>query len=191
MKREAALANLAVLLAASLAAAPAGAATAWKTVAASSGIDFTGTLSGGEFAGRFRRFDADIAFDPADLGGSHFRVTIDVASADTADPDRDKALAGSDFFAADRWPVATYAASRFVPTGPDRYEARGQLTLRGTTRDVPVSFTFEPAADGRSAGLSGSATVRRLDFGVGQGQWQDTQWIGNDVRIHFTLALNK
>ena len=54
---------------------------------------------------------------------------------------------------------------------------------------MTVTFTFKPAADGHTAVLSGGATIRRLDFGVGQGEWQDTKWVGNDVRIGFELVL--
>ena len=182
------------VLAALLAASPATAATqatAWTTVAASSSIEFTGTLAGGDFTGQFQRFVAAIAFDPANLAGSRFRVEIETGSANTADADRDVALAGSDFFATSRWPRATYEASQFAATGPGQYEARGKLTIRGIARDVPVTFTFKPAADGRNAILTGRASVRRLDFGIGQGEWQDTKWLGDEVRIRFELTLRK
>jgi polyisoprenoid-binding protein YceI len=191
MNHRAVVAGGGWLLAAMLAAAPAGAATAWTTAPASSRLNFTATQAGGEFDGQFRRFHADIAFDPADLAGSHFRVVIETASADTQEKERDTTLAGSDFFAADRWPTATYEAGQFVTSGPGQFEARGKLTIRGITRDVPVTFAFKPAADGRSASLTGGTTIRRLDFGVGQGQWQDTQWVGNEVRIRFELVLKK
>jgi polyisoprenoid-binding protein YceI len=187
-------------LAASLAAAPALAATvatasaqatSWTTVAASSSIEFTGTLADGDFAGRFQRFVAAVAFDPVNLAGSRFRVVIETGSANTADADRDVALAGSEFFATSNWPTATYDADQFTTTGPGQFQARGKLTIRGITRDVPVTFTFKPTADGRSATLSGRASVRRLDFGVGQGEWQDTKWLGDEVRVRFELTLRK
>jgi len=194
------LSALGWVLAALLAATPARAAaasttptpaTAWTTVAASSSIEFTGTLAGGEFTGKFQRFVAAIAFDPANLAGSRFRVEIETGSADTADADRDVALAGDEFFAVSRWPKATYEASQFAAAGPGQYQARGKLTIRGIARDVPVTFTFKSNADGRSAALSGRASVHRLDFGVGQGEWQDTKWLGDEVRIRFELALRR
>jgi polyisoprenoid-binding protein YceI len=57
------------------------------------------------------------------------------------------------------------------------------------TRDVRLRFTFKPGADGRTAVLAGGTTVQRLDYGVGQGEWTDTQWVGNEVRIRFELHL--
>jgi polyisoprenoid-binding protein YceI len=178
------------LAAATLAVAvPAYAATNWVVDPAHSQLTFVATQSGGEFQGRFSRFHADIAFDPRDLAGSRFHVTIETASADTQDETRDKALSGDDFFATGRWPAATFDATRFVAAADGRYEARGRLTIRGISRDVAVLFAFKPAPSGRGAALSGGTTIRRLDFGVGQGEWQDTKWVGNDVRIQFDLAL--
>ena len=178
-------------LATVLVAATAWAATAWQAVLGTSTIEFTGTLADGDFTGRFGRFEAGIAFDPADLAGSRFRVVVETGSADTKDPDRDAALKGPEFFDAARWPTATYEASEFVATGPGRFEARGRLTLRGVTRDVPVRFEFKAPGDGRSASLTGEATLQRLDFGVGQGEWRDTGSLRNDVHVRFSLLLKK
>lgn len=174
-----------------LATGPVHAATAWTTDATRSRLEFTGTLAGGKFDGRFLRFTPEIVFDPADLAGSRFRVAIDTGSADTAEPDRDEMLKGGDFFAAGRWPSARFEADQFVAVGGGRYEARGRLTIRDSTREVTVPFTFKPGADGRSATLAGGTTIRRLDFGVGQGEWRDTQWLSNEVAIRFSLLLQR
>lgn len=170
-------------------ASPARAATEWVTDPARSSLAFVATQAGGEFDGRFRRFNADIVFDPDDLAGSRFHVTIDTASADTQDETRDKALIGDEFFASGRWPTATFDATRFTALADGHFDARGRLTIRGISRDVTVRFTFKPGADGPRAVLAGGTTIRRLDFGVGQGEWQDTKWVGNDVRIEFKLVL--
>lgn len=174
------------------AAAVAHGAAQWTVDAARSKLGFTGTLSGGTFEGTFRRFQPEIAFDPADLPGSRFRVTVQAASADTQDADRDEILKGPEFFAVERWPQATFEAAKFSAAGPGRYTAQGRLTLRDVTRDVALSFTFTPAADGRTATLTGGTSVKRLDFGVGgQGDWRDTQWVGDEVKIRFDLLLRR
>jgi len=174
-----------------LAATATHAATAWTTDLAQSRLEFTATLAGGDFDGAFRHFKADIEFDPADLEGSRFRVEIETASADTGDADRDLALKGADFFAVERWPGARFSADRFVVLGNGRFEALGRLTIRDTSREVRLPFSFKPGADGTRAGLAGGTTIRRLDYGVGQGEWQDTQWLGDEVRIRFTLHLQR
>jgi polyisoprenoid-binding protein YceI len=145
--------------------------------------------AGAEFEGRFRRFAPQIQFDPADLAGSRFVVEIDTRSADTADGDRDAALASGDFFATDRWPTARFETTGFTAKGPGKFEARGRLTIRDVTRDVLLPFTFARASDGQHATLAGGTTIRRLEFGVGQGEWTDTTWVGNEVKIRFELKL--
>ncbi len=174
-----------------LAAAPSQAATAWTTDAAGSRLEFTATQAGGAFDGVFRNFRADITFDPADLDGSRFRVDIETATADTGEKDRDRTLSGSDFFAVERWPRARFEADRFVALGAGRFEARGKLTIRDTTREVRLPFAFQPSASDARAEMSGGTTIRRLDFGVGGGEWIDTTLVGNDVRIRFVLRLQR
>jgi polyisoprenoid-binding protein YceI len=77
-------------------------------------------------------------------------------------------------------------ADHFTAKGAS-YTATGKLTIRNVTRDVPIAFTFEKK-DG-SAWLKGSAQLKRLDFGVGQGDWKDTEQVGNDVKVNFVLLL--
>ena len=191
MNRFRRLAASLALAAALLAATAAQAAAEWTTDPARSKLGFTGTLTGGSFDGSFQRFQPVITFDPADLAGSRFLVTIETGSADTRDGDRDAILKGPDFFAVERWPKATFEATKFAAAGPGRYSAQGKLTLRDVTRDVTLTFTFKPAADGRTAALAGGTSVRRLDFGVGQGDWRDTSMVGNEVKISFDLFLRR
>lgn len=174
-----------------LVATPAWCATAWTTDAAASKLTFIATQAGGEFEGRFKRFTPSITFDPGDLAHSRFSVAIDATSAETGESERDNTLKGKDFFAVQRWPAARFETLSFRATGNGAFEATGRLTLRDVTREVRLPFSFKPAADGRTATLAGGTTVQRLDFGVGQGEWQDTQWVGNPVRIHFELALRR
>jgi polyisoprenoid-binding protein YceI len=171
-----------------LAPATAGAATPWKVDLPHSTLTFRATQAGAEFEGGFRLFTADIAFDAGDLAGSRFDVRIVTASAETKEQQRDDILKGADFFATAKYPEARYVATKFRRTATG-YAADGTLTLRGVTRPVAVDFTLTPAAAGQ-AKLTGGAAVKRLDFGVGQGEWQSTEWVGNDVKIRFELKLN-
>jgi polyisoprenoid-binding protein YceI len=188
MRRALAALGGALLVAATF---PAHGATAWEADAARSQLGFTARLAGGEFDGRFERFAPAIAFDPQDLRGSRFDVTIETASAATGEAERDDALRGPDFFASERWPQARFVADSFVAVGTGSYEARGRLTLRDVTRDVVVPFRFETDGSGRTARLTGTARVRRLDFGVGQGDWRSTEWLDDEVGIRFELVLGR
>ena len=163
------------------------AAAQWKMQPRESKLVFVGTQAGAQFEGAFEKFTADIRFDPADLPGSRFDVRIDMASVNSRDGERDDIIKGSDLFDVKRWPAGHYVAEKFTDKGAGKFSATGRLTLRDVTRDVPIEFTF--ANKDGNAWLTGSATLKRLDFGVGQGEWKDTESVGNEVKIRFELKL--
>jgi polyisoprenoid-binding protein YceI len=171
--------------------ASAQAATSWHSDPAHSRLTFGATQAGARFEGRFRTFDPQITFDPADLAHSRFTVTVDTGTAETQDRERDDTLRSKDFFDVAHWPKATFETAAFNSLGGGRYEATGKLTIRDATKPVKLVFTFTPGAGGASATLAGGTTIKRLDFGVGQGEWTDTTWVGNDVDIRFELTLNR
>jgi polyisoprenoid-binding protein YceI len=184
------LALLAVLGPGPAARDASAATTSWTIDPAHSQLTFHPRLAGGEFAGRFARFEATIRFDPADLAHSSLQVVVDLLSARTGDTDRDTALQGSDFFQTTRWPKGTYTSTGIKSLGGGRYEATGKLMLRDVTRDVRVQFRFDSTAPSRGAAhMTGSSNVRRLEFGVGQGDWRSTEWLDDAVRVEFDLAL--
>lgn len=183
LRRPRLLSFAALLLALSLAAA----ATQWRMQPKDSKLSFVATQAGAPFEGAFRNFTADIRFDPQDLAASRFDVSIDMTSVDTNDGERDGIIKGPDLFAVQQWPQAHYVAEHFSTAGKGKYTANGKLTMRGITREVPVQFTFEKNDAG--ARLQGAASLRRLDFGVGQGEWRDTSAVANEVQVRFSLLL--
>lgn len=179
--------RLVVGCAASLAAMLALAASQWSMQPKESKLTFVGEQAGAQFEGGFDKFTADITFDPKDLAGSRFDVKIDTASVNTQDDERDTTIKSADLFDVKRFPSAHYVADKFTGKGGNKFSATGKLTLRNVTRDVPIEFTFENK--GGDAWLKGTAKFKRLDFGVGQGEWKDTSTVGNDVQVRFALRL--
>jgi polyisoprenoid-binding protein YceI len=180
---------ISTLLAAAAVVSLAAAATRWSMQPRQSTLSFLATQAGAPFEGTFDKFTADIQFDPADLAGSRFDVKIDLSTVNTRDRERDDTLKGPDLFAVERWPTSRYVAERFTARGGARYSASGKLSLRDVTREVPLEFTFEKTEGG--AWLKGSARLNRLDFGVGQGEWRDTETVANEVQIRFVLLLKQ
>ena len=163
-----------------------GVAADYRVDAAQSQLGFVGTVQGERFEGRFAAFTADIRFDPDALAASRFEVRIDLASADSQNEERDATLKGEDFFAVERMPQAHYTAERFRRLDDGRFVADGELTLRGITRPVSLSFRWTP---GNPARLDGEAELARLDFSVGAGEWADEDTIANAVRVFTSLRL--
>jgi polyisoprenoid-binding protein YceI len=158
--------------------------------AGKSSLEFTFQQAGAQNKGKFTRFAVSFDFSPDNPAASRLEVTVEIGSLDTGDQERDDTLRGADLFAVAKFPQAHFAASQFNKTASG-YEAIGKLTLRGVTRDTRVPFTFRTADEhGVAVGyMSGKTTVRRLDFGVGQGEWKSTEWVGNEVGVSFALRL--
>ena len=170
----------------SAAASAAGAAAGYSADPQQSRLEFVGVQAGADFKGTFHKFSADVEFAPDALSSSRFDVQIDLKSVDSMDKDRDTTIRGSDIFDVAHYPTAHYVTRSFTKTAAG-YTAIGALTLRGVTKDVPIEFQFTQAAAG--AKLEGSAKLKRLDFGAGQGDWKSTEWVADAVKISFSLVL--
>jgi polyisoprenoid-binding protein YceI len=177
--------HLGLLAALLLTARPAGAAE-WVVDPGRSAIRFSGVQVGVPFTGRFERFKATVAFDPARPETGHAVVLVDLASARTGDVQRDQALPQKDWFDAQAAREARFEATRFVDKGRGDYEAAGTLTIRGTGR--PVTLPFHLDLEGGTAHVSGRVGLVRTDFGVGQGPWASGQWVGLDVGVEVDLV---
>ena len=173
-------------LALALALAPAAHAEPLQANQSVGRLEFSAIQAGARFTGTFTRFRVALDFDPAHPATGQLDVTVEVASIDTQDPERDEILRGADFFQVAQHPQAVFHAERFERAG-DGWRAPGELTIRGVTRPVPVTFTLAPGA-GASV-MKGNASLRRLAFGLGQGEWASTEWVGDEVDVRFELRL--
>lgn len=159
------------------------------TVASGGRLGFTARWNGEAVDGRFGRWRASIRFSPDELAKSMIRVTVDLASADTGDGQRDDSLKGSDFFDIGAHPAAVFTAREIRHLGGDRYEARGTLDLRGASKPATLRFTLR--IDGDRAHVSGTARIDRTAFGVGQGEWAATDAIAAGVDIAFAFTATR
>ncbi len=159
------------------------------TVASGGRLGFTARWNGEAVNGSFSRWRAAIRFSPDELAKSNIRVTIDLASADTGDGQRDDSLKGSDFFDTGAHPNAVFTARDVRHLGGDRYEARGTLDLRGASRPATVRFTLR--IEGDRARVAGTARIDRTAFGVGQGEWAATDAIAAAVDVAFSFNATR
>jgi len=183
-----AIAIAALAVAAPVLAAPAP-APVWTVDRAASRVGFSSAFDGAAFTGSFRRWDAAIRFDPANLAGSSVTASFDMTSATTGDADRDSALPTNDWFAAARFPKATFTANTFKALGGGRYQAIGDLTLRGVSR--PLTLPFSLVITGDTARLNASVALSRLAFGVGQGEWANTAVVPATVTVNISLTAKR
>lgn len=143
-------------------------------------LTFATQYQGEVFVGRLPAFTTRLSFDPKQLATSKLDVTIPLAGVTVANPDGDDALKSAEFFNIAQFPQARFTATRFRSLGGSQYAADGTLSLRGVSKPLMLSFTWTPGAQ---PVLTGKATVKRLDFSVGGGEWADTELIPNAVAI--------
>src|SRR5437868_2789726 len=115
--------------------------------------------------GRFAKWNGVIDFDPAQALQARVDVTIDPASIDTADAQRDGHLRSPDFFDVEKYPQAMFRSTKIEDLGGDHYRITGDLTVHGVTKSVVLDSIFEGSAKdpwgGERAGFSGTTTIDR------------------------------
>jgi polyisoprenoid-binding protein YceI len=120
--------------------------------------------------GQFNDFEGSGVVDASDFTKSTVTVTIQAASIDTRNEQRDAHLRSNDFLAMEEYPQITFASTGIHQTGPTSVELTGDLTIRGVTNTVTIPFEFEGAATdpygNLRVGFEGSVVINRKDYGV-------------------------
>ena len=170
------------------AATPAtGAPPRYTQNAAKSSLKFTFEQAGAAASGNFKKFTTVLIYDEKNLAASSLNVRVEIASVDTQEPERDAMLKDADLFNAAKYPAATFVASSLAKRSDGGFEAVGKLTIRDTTHDLRLPLTLKPTADGLE--LSGKTAIKRLDYGVGQGEMKATDSVGDEVKIEYAVSL--
>jgi polyisoprenoid-binding protein YceI len=152
-------------------------------------ITFVSKQMGVELQGRFRKFDGEIVFHPADLAASKARIEVDLASIDLGAPESEAEVRGKNWFQVASFPKAVFQSSQIRAKGADHYEAVGKFTLKGITRDLTVPIQLRAASGQQVA--EGGFVIKRTDFNVGQGEWADPDAVALDVAVKFRFVLQE
>ena len=156
-------------------------------VAAQSEISFVSHQMGVPIDGRFRKFDAQVQFDPKAPQKAHFVIDVDVTSVSLPTSDAMEEVVKPAWFNSKNFPAAQFASTAILPLDKGRYEISGRLTIKGQSQDVIV-----PVAITQSAGITtaaGEIVLHRLAFAIGDGEWRDTSVVADNVEVKFRLAL--
>jgi polyisoprenoid-binding protein YceI len=173
--------------AAALALAAAVPAAAQQLVPAQSEISFTSKQMGVPVDGRFRKFDAQLAFDPKKPEAAKIAMNIDLSSVALGVAETEAELAKPDWFHIKQFPQATFQSTAVKPLAAGKYEVAGKLAIKGVSRDVVVPVAL--ARNGTQTTASGQFAIKRLDFRIGDGDWKDTSMVADDVQVKFKLVL--
>jgi polyisoprenoid-binding protein YceI len=176
-----------------LASAPAHAAQ-WQVDAAKSTLGFVVTWDREPFHASFKRWTANIDFDPADLVHAKADVAIDIASFVSEDPQNDRYRVGPNGLDVRHFAEAHFTSKSFREAGPDRYEVVADLTIHGITKEVTLPFKL--AINGNSAHMTGELNLSRIDFGVGTGNtwgidWSSERTVSHAVKVTVDLSATR
>ena len=159
-----------------------------KLLPAQSDITFVTKQMGVAMEGHFKKFDAQIAFDPAKPEAGKIALTIDIASATLGAPEMDGELPKPAWFNTAKFPQATFQSTTIKGLGAGKFEVSGKLAIKGNARDAVVPVTLSQS--GPTTTASGVLTIKRLAFKIGENEWADTSMVADDVQIKFKLALS-
>jgi polyisoprenoid-binding protein YceI len=162
-------------------------AQAQQVVPAQSEIGFTSKQMGVPVDGKFRKWDAQISFDPKKPEAGSVSFRIDTGSAGFGSPETDAEVPKPVWFNVAKFPQATFQSSSMKALGGGKFEVAGKLTIKGNVKDVVVPVTLAQAGGVTTA--TGAFAIKRLDFKIGEGEWADTSMVANDVQVKFKLAV--
>jgi polyisoprenoid-binding protein YceI len=147
--------------------------------------------------GSFQKVSGTVTYDPAKPENTQAKAEIEVGSITTRDAQRDAHLRSADFFDADNHPLITFASTS-VRRGDKGFEVLGDLTIRGTTKQVtlaidgPTPEQVDPWGNTR-VGFSASTKIKRSEFKM---TWNTALEaggvvVGDEVTIHVDVELIK
>jgi len=148
--------------------------------------------------GEFTSLSGDLEFDVADASKSKIKATIEAASINTRDPQRDAHLKSADFLDVEKFPTLTFASTEVSKTGGEEFSVTGDLTIHGVTREV--TFDFEELSTPQTdpwgnirVGVSGTTKINRKDFGLNWNAALEAGGVlvGEDVTITLDVEFIK
>ena len=163
------------------------AAVEYKTVQPEkSKVTFEYKQMGVVMEGRFKKFAAQLNFDPAKPAAAKADIEVDLASIDAGSSDADDEVVGKTWFNVKAFPKATFVAKQIKATGANQFDVTGVLTIKGKSQDI--KFPLKLAAQGNVAVFSGGFIMHRADFAIGEGLWAKFDVVANDIQVNFQLT---
>lgn len=148
-----------------------------------SNIQFTSRQMGVPVKGKFGKFIATAAFDPAKPDATTISVSVDVGSIDAGSKEANDEVVTKSWFNTRMFPMATFTSTKVKSLGNNKFEATGNLAIKGKTQPITAPFTFKQ--DGANGVFDGSFTIKRIEFAIGEGPWADLEAVANEVQVTF------
>jgi len=161
----------------------------WTVNKAKSSLAFSGVQSGEAFTGSFSDFETVINFDPDNLAAATVVVTIDMNSVEADDIETANALPGKEWFYIRKFPVAKFEASDFKHVSEDKYEANGNLSIKGITQSINLPFSLK--IENGTARMDAVLNINRTRYKVGTGMWASKEWVEHNIAVNVHLEARQ
>jgi polyisoprenoid-binding protein YceI len=158
-----------------------------RVVPAQSEIAFISKQFGVPVGGKFKKFDAEVTFDPKKVEAAKVNFNVDLLSADIGNSETETELKKPGWFNSLKIPQANFTSTAVKAIGGGKFEFSGKLSIKGISQNVVVPVTLTQTAGVTRA--VGSFTLKRLDFKIGDGEWNDVSLVANEVVVNIKLAL--
>lgn len=138
--------------------------------------------------GSFKKFNAQLVFDPAKLANAKVAFELNLASIDAGSDEANDEVSSKSWFNTKAYPKATFVSTSVKQLSANRYEVSGKMTIKGRTQTITAPFTFTP--QGNTATVDGGFVLKRAEFAIGEGVWADFGTVANEIQINFHFLAN-
>ena len=148
--------------------------------------------------GEFAKVSGTAQYDGKDIKSIKVDATIDAASIDTGNADRDKHLRNKDFFDTEKFPTIKFVSKSAQPAGKGQFKLSGDLTMHGVTK--PVTLDVEGPSEeindkhgNYKIGAEAKTVINRKDFGISYGGVMDNGGaaVSDEVKITLNIELSR
>ncbi|MGH9411648.1 MAG: YceI family protein [Vicinamibacterales bacterium] len=178
--------------------APTPALTTWKIDPVHSSVEFAVRhLMITTVKGRFTGVSGSVQTDDDDVAKGEAEITIDAATIDTREPQRDAHLKSPDFFDVEKFPTIAFKSTRIIEASDGSFKLAGNLSMHGVTREVVLDVASEGRTKdpwgGDRAGYSATTRLKRSDFGLTWNQALESGgfMVGDEIKITLDVELIK
>lgn len=152
-----------------------------------SSIRFVSTQMGVAVEGGFRSFTGAVNVDLAKPEATRASIEVDLNSIDIGSEEAETEVKRKPWFNIAIFPKAQFVSTGVKALGGDRYEIRGKLSIKGISQDTVLAVTVKKMPNNTLV-AEGSFPIKRLDFGIGEGAWSDTDTVADLVQVNFKIV---
>lgn len=192
MKRPTLILSLGLLVSLLVPALTMAQAATWEVDPVHSDVSFSVRHFLTPVPGRFADFSGAIVYDPANAAGSRVELTVQAASIDTGNEQRDGHLRSPDFFDVEKYPTLSFKSTDVKSAGAGELHVTGDFNLHGVTKSITVPVEVLGVMDtpmGPRAGFVAEFKIDRKDYGITWNRALDQGGaiLGDEVKISIAV----